>query len=254
MDAFKMIDAPSVSSGRAFWTVNRSPFTLMSKIESKNSSVILPKGEYFATPALANTISSLPFSRLICANRRSRSPVFDTSPSTPVTFLPISFTAAANSGSRRPIMKTYAPSFTNSFAVARPMPLLPPVTSAIFPSSLPIYFSLLVILFLISCDDGLNNEHWDFTACTGPVAREFRIGGVGPRPPLVLLLAEDFAGAHLVLDRTILQLDKRIGDEVVIPERILGCACMRSDYGVNAVVFDPHQRDLTDLARLCALA
>src|SRR4029077_12601004 len=94
-------------------------------------------------PALANTISSLPFSRLICAKRRSRSPRFETSPCTPVTFLPISFTAAANSCSRRPVMKTYAPSFTNCFAVARPMPPLPPVTSAIFPSSLPIYFSFV---------------------------------------------------------------------------------------------------------------
>src|SRR5205809_6111488 len=40
-------------------------------------------------------------------------------------------------------MKTYAPSFTNCFAVARPMPPLPPVMSAIFPSSLPIYFSFV---------------------------------------------------------------------------------------------------------------
>src|SRR5437667_228100 len=50
--------------------------------------------------------------------------------------------AAANSGSRRPVMKTYAPSVTNSLAVARPMPLLPPVTSAILPSSLPMYVFL----------------------------------------------------------------------------------------------------------------
>src|SRR4030095_9930821 len=42
-------------------------------------------------------------------------------------------------------MKTYAPSFTNSLAVARPMPLLPPVMSAIFPSSLPMEFSLRMI-------------------------------------------------------------------------------------------------------------
>src|SRR5437870_363969 len=88
-------------------------------------------------------MSSLPFSRLICAKRRSRSPRLDTSPCTPVTFLPISFTAAANSCSRRPVMNTYAPSFTNCFAVARPMPPLPPVMSAIFPSSLPIYFSFV---------------------------------------------------------------------------------------------------------------
>src|SRR5437867_10323479 len=42
-------------------------------------------------------------------------------------------------------MKTYAPSFTNSLAVARPMPLLPPVMSAIFPSSLPMIRNLLPI-------------------------------------------------------------------------------------------------------------
>src|SRR5215468_9634170 len=42
-------------------------------------------------------------------------------------------------------MKTYAPSFTNCFAVARPMPLLPPVTTAIFPSSLPMFVPLELI-------------------------------------------------------------------------------------------------------------
>src|SRR5277367_13268 len=38
-------------------------------------------------------------------------------------------------------MKTYAPSATNRCAVARPMPLLPPVITATFPSSLPIGLS-----------------------------------------------------------------------------------------------------------------
>src|SRR6476659_1223415 len=51
-------------------------------------------------------------------------------------------------------MNTYAPSFTNSFAVARPIPLLPPVTSAIFPSSLPIYFSLFGNFVLLHLDKG----------------------------------------------------------------------------------------------------
>src|SRR5262249_35198789 len=101
---------------------------------------------------VANTISSLPFSLLICAKRRSRSLRSDTSPWTPVTFLPISLTAAANSDSRRPVMYTYAPSLTNRFAVARPMPLLPPVISAIFPSSLPIWFSLVVIPLVVLCE------------------------------------------------------------------------------------------------------
>src|ERR1700739_3747669 len=35
-------------------------------------------------------------------------------------------------------MKTYAPSATNRFAVARPIPLLPPVTTATLPSSFPL--------------------------------------------------------------------------------------------------------------------
>src|ERR1700683_5146012 len=56
----------------------------------------------------------------------------------PVTLLPISFAAASSSAGRRPGMNTYAPSATNRFAVARPMPLLPPVTSAILPSSFPL--------------------------------------------------------------------------------------------------------------------
>src|SRR5215468_3115779 len=64
------------------------------------------QGASLATPALAKTMSSQPFSRLIWEKRRSKSSRFDTSPWTPVTFLPISFTAAANWGSRRPVMKT----------------------------------------------------------------------------------------------------------------------------------------------------
>src|SRR5262245_38327402 len=136
MEAFRMIEAPSGSSGSAFCTVNRRPFTLTSKSASYSSSVIVPRGAYRATPALAKTMSSLPFSRRIWANRRSRSSRFDTSPRTAVTSCPTSLTAAASSGSRRPVMKTWAPSLTNRFAVARPMPLLPPVTRAVFPSSL----------------------------------------------------------------------------------------------------------------------
>src|SRR5580700_2869822 len=42
-------------------------------------------------------------------------------------------------------MKTYAPSDTNRLAVASPMPLLPPVTRAIFPESL-----LVLIIFVLS--------------------------------------------------------------------------------------------------------
>src|ERR1700674_1022407 len=51
------------------------------------------------------------------------------------------FTAASSPACRRPVMKTYAPSATNRFAVARPMPLFPPVTTATLPSSFPLIVS-----------------------------------------------------------------------------------------------------------------
>src|SRR5580704_19477245 len=43
-------------------------------------------------------------------------------------------------------MKTYAPSDTNRCAVARPMPLLPPVMTATFPSNLLMIYLLFDFL------------------------------------------------------------------------------------------------------------
>src|SRR5882762_11338754 len=54
----------------------------------------------------------------------------------PVTSLPIAFTASSSSLWRRPVMKTRAPSSTKSFAIARPIPSVPPVTTATFPCNL----------------------------------------------------------------------------------------------------------------------
>src|SRR5262249_55309085 len=52
-------------------------------------------------------------------------------------FLPIRAAASSSSFLRRPVITTCAPSSTKRFAVAKPMPLLPPVTTATFPESLP---------------------------------------------------------------------------------------------------------------------
>src|ERR1700751_2088674 len=82
-------------------------------------------------------MSSRPFSRLICAKRLSKSSRFEESALMAVTWPLISFAAASSSASRRPVTKTYAPSLTKRCAVARPIPAVPPVTSAIFPSSFP---------------------------------------------------------------------------------------------------------------------
>src|SRR6267378_5663032 len=60
----------------------------------------------------------------------------------PETFGPIAFTASSSSFWRRPVMKTYTPSLTKSFAVANPIPSVPPVMTAVLPSS------FLAIVFL----------------------------------------------------------------------------------------------------------
>src|SRR5436190_1704290 len=69
------------------------------------------------------------------ANNRSRSARLDTSPCTASTERPTVFAASSRASWRRPVMTTLAPSAANNLAVANPMPLLPPVTSATFPVS-----------------------------------------------------------------------------------------------------------------------
>src|SRR5262249_5961861 len=130
-----MIDPPSAKRGNAFCTVKSSPLTLMLKTLSKCSSVIDPSGVNAATPALANRTSRRPCCCFTVANSRSRSARCETSPCTPVTCLPTCLTASSSSAWRRPVMKTWAPSATKRRAVARPMPLLPPVMTATLPSS-----------------------------------------------------------------------------------------------------------------------
>src|ERR1700720_4255896 len=66
----------------------------------------------------------------------------------PEALEPIVFTASSSSFWRRPVMKTYAPSLTKSFAVANPIPSVPPVMTAVLPSS------LLVTVFLRCCGAG----------------------------------------------------------------------------------------------------
>ena len=57
-------------------------------------------------------------------------------------------------------------------------------------------------------------------------------GGDGALPPLRLLVAGDLAGDHVLRDRAVLQLDVRVGDEVVVPDRVLRGAAERGHGGV----------------------
>ena len=68
---------------------------------------------------------------------------FDMSARTPLTRPPIVLTAASSSSWRRPVMNTDAPSAAKRLAVAKPMPLVPPVTTTTLFSNLPVIFCLL---------------------------------------------------------------------------------------------------------------
>src|SRR3982750_61690 len=64
------------------------------------------------------------------------------SPCTPVTRPPIALTAVLSLSWRRPVMNTDAPSAANACAAARPIPLVPPVTTTTLLSNLPIVLFL----------------------------------------------------------------------------------------------------------------
>jgi hypothetical protein len=72
MEALRMIAPPSGINGSAFWTEKRRPFTLVSKMPSKCSSVIDPRGARAAMPALAKTISSERYAKHILCRENWR--------------------------------------------------------------------------------------------------------------------------------------------------------------------------------------
>src|ERR1700730_8787846 len=128
------------------------PFTLVSKVSSMCSAVILPSASWLPAPALAKTMSRVPRSAFTAAYSRSRSASSETEPFTARALGPSSATAASSDSCRRPKMKTKAPSSMKRFAAARPMPVAPPVITAVFPANfcpclLLICFPLFVFRF-----------------------------------------------------------------------------------------------------------
>src|SRR3954466_2439293 len=71
-----------------------------------------------------------------------------------------------------------------------------------------------------------------------------------PLPPLLALLALGQAGAVLVRLGAVLEIDDRVGQEVVVPGRVGRGAALGGDGGVHAVVLHAHDRVLAQLARL----
>src|SRR5579871_452757 len=106
------------------------------------------------------------------------------SPVTVVTFLPIKAAASFSSFSRRPVITTCAPSSTKRLAVAKPIPLLPPVMTATLPSS------VFMIIFPSLCGPGTRDRagsqlrqaavNGDLTAGHEAAVRRCEKGGCRP--------------------------------------------------------------------------
>ncbi|KWA57720.1 hypothetical protein WT42_07565 [Burkholderia stagnalis] len=135
------IDAPRFSSGTSDWIWKYAPFTLVSKTWSHSASSMSANGASFATPALTNTASSrAPAAAIALASSRAAATL-------PVSLRIASASppsvrcAAASASASRPVMITRAPSDANACAAARPMPLVPPVTSTVLPVKRSMMFS-----------------------------------------------------------------------------------------------------------------
>ena len=137
-DPFKMIEALSLRCGSADCTVKNTEVRLVRMTFSNASSVVLPSGDGPAMPALANTISSLPNLAAACLSAASVAAISLASATIASAFGPSSLAAASSVALFRPVMRTLAPSATNTRAVASPMPALPPVIHAVLFASLMI--------------------------------------------------------------------------------------------------------------------
>ena len=110
-------------------------------MKSKSSSDVCSNKAGRPPPALAKTISTRPCFVSTYALSDSISATFELSQRTISAPPPKSRFAASSAASSRPVTMTVAPSRRNNLAVARPMPALPPVMTATFPSNLPISVS-----------------------------------------------------------------------------------------------------------------
>jgi hypothetical protein len=115
MEAFRIIEAPSGSSGSAFCTVKSKPFYI--DVEGQVIELLgyLAEGSILRHTGIGEyDIELTLLARDLCEQAIKIAKVRHVS-----SHAGYISTATANSGSRRPVMKTCAPSFTNCFAVAK---------------------------------------------------------------------------------------------------------------------------------------
>src|SRR5262245_31258912 len=127
-------------AGTTVLVSTNAPTRLIRSTSAKSAALISVSGARSLTAAELISASTPPSSARAVSTRRRASASVPTSPATasalPPAFL-IASTTSANGSGRRPKTTTRAPSDAKSSAVARPMPLPPPVTMATLPSSPP---------------------------------------------------------------------------------------------------------------------
>src|SRR5215813_10750195 len=94
----------------------------------------------------------------------------------------------------------------------------------------------------------LQHEDRDLPAGLLLVVRVVRVRGDSTFPPLRLLVAEHLAGGHVLANLTVPDLDRGVGDEVVVPQRVFDGTALRRNHGVYPVMLDPHHGYLSQLA------
>src|SRR6266404_1820734 len=135
--------------------------------KSNNSSVTASTGANLPTPALMKSTSMLPNFCFTPANSVSISVKLAASERTARTSPPIFRFASSSVAWSRPVMTIRAPCSLNSFAVARPMPELPPVMTATLPSNLPIAVSPFLTCLVCLRPQRLCDRHLPGLQCSG---------------------------------------------------------------------------------------
>src|ERR1700704_4371389 len=153
----RMTDAPEFKSGKTFCTVKMVPPTLRLNVSRKCCGVISANGANSPPPALVNTTSRPCPCALTASATLSTSSESVTSPQIPLAEGPIDASASSRRCLSRPVMKTCAPSAASRLAAARPIPDVPPVTSAVLPLSCP----MMVLHFYLFSNGVDADDHCD---------------------------------------------------------------------------------------------
>src|SRR5690606_7013101 len=144
VDDVNTTEPPFAICGIKCCKVKYTPFTLVLNCASNSASVACSIGAKEAIPAFKNNTSIfLPLAATFCSNSAILFK-FDVSETRVLKFgLLITASAFFKPSAFRPVIHTFAPASINAFAVASPIPLLPPVTTTfLFLKFIVIYFKI----------------------------------------------------------------------------------------------------------------